>query len=403
MILWIGFTILLAIALAFLAIPLLRRMKLSRERHNAQIFATGQLTELERQLENGNLAEKEYEDAKSEVERRLLKNHERDAKEQHVVGRRAGVIGAAIVSGWVAVGSVMIYDVVGNPALTTLRKSVPIAASLVARQQPAQNTGTLAGAGTVAGVDEMIANLSDRLEANPDDAEGWRMLGWSYFQTDNFLASVTAYEKSIELDDSEPVIFSVLGEAIVRSEGGSVTDRALGVFHRALALDPDDPRARFFQGMALEQRGNPQGALTLWTDILGRAPADADWAPGLQDRVNELAASLGQERPNPILNDLPQSSETAAPGPTVADVSAAQDMSAQDRQDMILGMVDRLAGRLEENPDDTEGWIRLMRSYLVLNDPSAAQSSLEKARLALAKNADAFATIAQAASQMGLK
>jgi cytochrome c-type biogenesis protein CcmH len=73
-----------------------------------------------------------------------------------------------------------------------------------------------------------------------------------------------------------------------------------------------------------------------------------------------------------------------APGPSAADVDAAASLSAEERGAMIEGMVAQLAERLETEPKDAEGWVRLIRSYMVLGRKADAEAALAKARTALA-------------------
>jgi cytochrome c-type biogenesis protein CcmH len=255
-------------------------------------------------------------------------------------------------------------------------------------------------------VDELIANLEARLADNPDDAEGLRMLAWSYFNTGRYRVAAETYGKAVALDASDPDVLSAYAEARIRAAGGLVDARSVALCRQALALNPDDPRAGFFIGMAEEQAGNPQKALEIWQAILDKAPAGADWAPGLAQRVEELRARLGSAAPAmPLMGangvNLPEA--PAAPGPTRADVAAAADMSAQDRAAMIAGMVERLAGKLADNPDDPEGWQRLIRAYMVMGDAPRARDALRRASQALANRPAMVEQLVAFARDLGLQ
>jgi len=404
--LWLVLTACAALAAAIVAIPFLRHgPEGASVTARAHAFSRQQLTELEADVERGLIGEEEAQLARKEIERRVLAAASKGDDPLQMGTDKARIIGLAIATGWVVVGGAMIYAYVGRPDLpgtqaarTALPPTPPVLATTAANAQAAPS------------VDDMVSGLAARLKEQPDDVEGWRMLGWSYFQTGKYQASVDAYAKAVELDASDPVILSVYGEAIVRSEGGEVSDRALGVFHQALALDPNDPRARFFQGMALEQRGDPGAAITLWLEILDTAPADADWAPGLRDRISELSASSGIElEGKPGWTTSPSATTQSAPaaqaprGPSAADIAAAQSMSATDRQAMIQGMVEGLAARLREDPNDIAGWERLIRSYTVLNDTPSAVAALGAARDALGADSAGFAAVASAAAEVGIK
>lgn len=400
MTLWLVLSWLTAIGAFWISLPFLGSRRAASIPSGAVALAKEQLRELDADLDRSMIEEGEAKAARSEIERRLIAAAKAGDIEVKESGDRAKLLGVAIASGWVVVGSALLYSVVGRPDLPS--------APTMARAPMAEPVGPIASSGSqVGGVDEMIAGLAERLADNPEDAEGWRMLGWSYFQTGNYLASVDAYSKAVALDDSDPVIFSVLGEAMVRSGGGEVTDAALDIFHKALALDPMDPRARFFQGMALEQRGNPEGAIRLWAEILETAPTDADWASGLRARIDGLAGEIGFDLTLVNLDPAVQSGVgllpvSPSPGPTAADVRAAEEMNATDRQAMILGMVEGLAARLEDQPDDVEGWIRLIRSYTVLGDMEAAREALSRARDALGAGNAGLRQIETAAADLGV-
>jgi len=394
MTLWIILTILSLIAAVAIVWPFLRAEHRAVERNVAIDLAREQVKELEADRTRGLIGEDEAKAARTEIERRLLAVADQEEIAVNETGNWARLIGICISVGWVVVGSAVLYTFVGRPDMP----SGQTAARAPAVQKVVQSIASTTQQ-SVGNVDDMITGLANRLEENPEDADGWRMLGWSHFQTEDYTAATQAYAKAVALDDSDPLILSVYGEAMVRTTGGEVTDAALDVFHKALAIDPIDPRARFFQGMALEQRGDPEGAIRLWVEILDTAPADADWAPGLSGRVEELAASIGFDLAALGLEASPVRPES----PTATDIAASQQMSAEDRQEMILGMVEGLAARLKDNDADIEGWIRLIRSYSVLKDMDSAKAALERARMALGPESPEFTVIEISAAELGIR
>jgi cytochrome c-type biogenesis protein CcmH len=246
-------------------------------------------------------------------------------------------------------------------------------------------------------VDEMIARLVERLDRNPGDPEGWRMLGWSYFNTERFAQSAAAYAKAIALNPRNAELRSARGEALVRVADGRVTDEARAAFEEALRLDAKDPRGRFFIGLAKEQGGDKTAALDDWIAVLGDTDSKEAWAADLRQRVTELgketgvdvSARLASRKPaatGGLLAMLEQPAAAGKPtpptgrGPDADAVRNAAAMNPTDRTAMIEAMVDRLAGRLAQAPRDVEGWIKLMRSRQVLGDTDAAEQTF---RLAL--------------------
>ena len=131
------------------------------------------------------------------------------------------------------------------------------------------------------------------MAANPSDAEGWRMLGWSYFQTARFGKSANAYRRAVELAPDAPGHQSAFGEALVQAAQGAVTPEAATAFEAAKRLDPADARARYFLAVLKDQRGDRQSALTDWIQLLNEAPADAPWAADLRQFVERIAREDG--------------------------------------------------------------------------------------------------------------
>ena len=420
MILWIILTALVAVVAAVLAIAFVRRSDANaRDGGQALAIARDQIAELERERAAGLIGDAEAAQARSEIERRIVAAVR--APEQVVAQsgsdkvRTIAVVGTI---GWVTVGSALLYQSVGRPDLPSVpftgvqNASVGQMPAQQAAAAPVQSaaTGGDNTANVPGSVEELIVSLAARLKDNPQDAEGWRMLGWSYFNTEDYANAAEAYAKAVELDASDPDVLSAYGETLVRAEDGLVSDTALQAFEAALKINPDDPRARFFKGMSLEQAGDPGGAIKVWQDILNTAPAGAEWAAGLRQRIEELAAASNIE-----IGELPAAAllppaetsgaaagNTAAPGPTAQDVQAAQEMSPEDRQEMIRSMVDRLAARLEENPNDAEGWIRLMRSRMVLGDRDAALQTYKRAAEVFASDPAVGGQLQAAAEEFGL-
>jgi cytochrome c-type biogenesis protein CcmH len=270
--------------------------------------------------------------------------------------------------------------------------------------------------GGLASVDEMIERLASRLQQRPDDPEGWRMLGWSYFSTQRFSESAAAYLKAIELRPAVAEFRSLRGEALVSAANGMVTADAMRVFEEALALDPADPKARFFKGLAKAQAGDKKAALDDWVAILSGADPNEPWFSEIKSRVTALSGEIGIDvstrgRPTASNGELLKalagppvsaSPNVARPGPTAEDVRAADAMAPTDRTAMIRGMVDGLAVRLEQSPHDVEGWIKLIRSRVVLGEADQAKQALDRA-LAIFDNApQERSQIAAAARELGI-
>ena len=83
-------------------------------------------------------------------------------------------------------------------------------------------------------------------------------------------------------------------------------------------------------------------------------------------------------------------------------MAAAKEMSGTDRDAMIRGMVERLAARLKQNGDDVEGWLRLVRAYIVMGDRDKARGALAEARQAVANDAERLRQLNDGLKEIGL-
>ncbi|MEO8322227.1 MAG: c-type cytochrome biogenesis protein CcmI, partial [Bradyrhizobium sp.] len=165
--------------------------------------------------------------------------------------------------------------------------------------------------------------------------------------------------------------------------GGVVTSEAKAEFERALALNADEVKASYFLGLAAEQDGRTNEAVSIWRAMLAKAPSDASWRPLVQAALSRAGGSAA-----PVLSDDA--------------VAAAKDMNETDRGAMIRGMVERLASRLKQNGDDVEGWLRLVRAYMVMGDRDRARGALTDARQAVANDAERLRRLNEGLKNLGL-
>ena len=172
-----------------------------------------------------------------------------------------------------------------------------------------------------------------------------------------------AYRRAISLKPDQPQLHAELGEVLVLEAGGTVTPAAEAEFGKS----GNDPRARFYGAEADLQRGDNGAAKTALQALLADAPVDAPWRKIVAARLAEIAPGE------------PQAGAKTPAGPTGQDIAAAQSISPEERQAMIRGMVERLAARLDQNPDDKEGWTRLARAYDVLGETEKARAARARA------------------------
>jgi cytochrome c-type biogenesis protein CcmH len=338
-----------------------------------------QLGEIARDRDAGRIAPAEADAARIEVSRRLLAA-DAAAHAGPVMGTRTATIWrrAVAVVALVAlpVGAASLYLALGSPKLP----DQPLAERLA--KPPEQRS-----------IATLVAQIEAHLERNPKDGRGWELLAPVYLRLGRFDDAVKARENALAYNGETADRQAGLGEALVAAAQGIVTAAAGKAFTRAVELDPQQPMSRFYLGLAAEQDGRKTEAADIWRKLLADAPADANWPTFVRDalaRVDPAAAKALAPK------------ETAAPGPSAADMTAAAAMKPEERQAMVRGMVDRLAERLKGNGADVDGWLRLLRAYMVLGERDKAQSAAVDARRALASEPDKLKRIDDAVKGLGL-
>jgi cytochrome c-type biogenesis protein CcmH len=232
-------------------------------------------------------------------------------------------------------------------------------------------------------LENLLAQVEAHLEQNPTDGRGWNVLAPVLARLGRYDEAIRAFRNSITYNGDSAERRSDLGEAVAGAAGGVVTSEAKAEFERAVALSADDPKANYFLGLAAEQDGRSADAAAIWRGMLAKAPANAPWRPAVQAALIRVG---GQPAPA-----LPEGA-----------VAAAKEMNEADRSAMIRGMVDRLATRLKQNGDDVEGWLRLVRAYMVMGDRDKAASAVTDARQAVANDAERLRQLNEGLKNLGL-
>ncbi|WP_088346146.1 MULTISPECIES: c-type cytochrome biogenesis protein CcmI [Rhodomicrobium] len=413
MTLWLILTILSAVAALIVAAPFLFRGANTGAASSIDVYKD-QLAEVERDRTQGLIEEAEAASMRLEIERRILSAGKAENGPADRVAPNWQYRMVTGVTSIVILGSVGLYASLGRPELAAVSAPAQDAwaqrAAVVAGPQ-GQTAQAVEGQPGGGDVEAMVKRLEQRLEANPKDADGWRVLGWSYDTIGRNQDAVTAYGKAVELQKDNPTLRALYGEAQVKA-AGMVTDAALATFDEVLAMNPNDERARFFKGAAKQQKGDTQGAIDDWLALYKIAPADAEWTGDLRSRIEESAKAAGIDVSAKLAEAKPAGAAVAqapampahpgAVGPSAADIESAKQLSDQDRQSMVSGMVDRLAGRLETSPKDPDGWIMLIRSRMAMKDAEKARAALEKAKTVFADEPETQQRIVQAAQAMGV-
>jgi len=281
-------------------------------------------------------------------------------------------------------------------AVIALRDDEPSAGNALAAAMPAG-----AGQKPLDDVDTAIGNLARRLEQNPADGEGWRMLGWSYAMTGKPERAIEPYKRALALLPKSAQVRSGFGEALVGMAKGVVTPEAKARFAEAVALDPAEPRARYFLALWQSQNGQGREALDKWIALANSGPADAPWQADVRRQITEVSGKLGIDVSARLKSPAPPAAAAATLPPALdpGTVQAAGAMPEAQRQAMVDGMVSGLADKLKSNPADPDRWVLLLRSRMVLKQGEQARQDLVAARQALARDSAGLAKVNAAARE----
>jgi cytochrome c-type biogenesis protein CcmH len=383
---WLVAALMTGAALALVLTPLVRRQRQAPRRADFDLaIYRDQLRELDRDQARGLIGKGQGEAARLEIQRRMLavsKTGSGDAPAAEIAhgGVRRWLLMAGLGAAIPAL-AVALYLNLGSPGTP----GHPYSGMAVS----ADNANGAAGGNSAdQSIEDAIASLALRLEQNPDNPQGWNLLGRSLIALDRHDEAVQALRRAAALSNGNPEALGAMAEAMVFAAEGVVTPDARTAFQTVLAARPDDTAALYYMGMALAQDGRAGEALGLWRKLAAQTPADAPWRADLISLMRRAAAETGVE-----LGDIPSAPAEAeteteaeaftqeipspgeAPGPSQEDIAAAADMSPEARMEMIRAMVERLASRLAEEPGDVAGWQRLANAYRVLGENAKAEAA----------------------------
>ena len=373
MTLWLVLALMTAAAIFAVLWPLSRRGGGDMQAGSELAVYRDQLDEIERDRAASRIGATEAEAARVEVSRRLIAAADAAELRGNVpigspLWRRRAVAIAALVL--LPIVTAVVYLQHGSPQLP--------GEPLAARSGAPQDHRSIAS---------LVSQVEAHIEKNPNDGRGWEVLAPVYLRMGRFDDAVKARRNALQLNGETAQRQADLGEAVVAAANGIVTTEGKTAFERALGLDPQDLKSRFYIGLAAEQDGNRAKAGEIWRGMLENAPADAPWVA----MVREALARIGDNTPI-----------AAAPGPSAGDLAAASQMTEAERGNMVRSMVARLAERLKQDGSDVEGWLRLLRAYMVLGERGKAQAAAAEARQALANDPDKLRRIDELVKGLGL-
>ncbi len=370
MLFWILAAAMTAAALLLILPPLFRAAPPAptREAYDREVYRD-QLGEVDRDHARGLINAAQADAAKAEIGRRMLAGS--DAAASAPATPRTARVLALLLALLVPVGAVTVYAVLGRPDAP----AQPLASRALEKERSGPPQSVLAA----------VESLKKQLAENPDDPQGWTILGQAYVKMNRPTEAVDALRRAVALSKDDAELLGLFGEVLTDANDGTVTEEARNAFDQVLLKDPKDARARFFAALGRYQAGAQRDALDRWRALLADSPANAPWVPMVQAQIREAAVALNLDpasvTPSPLPPEQPPASaaapQAAAPGQAG---QAPGQPSAEDRDQMIRGMVANLAAKLDADPSDIDGWLKLVRSYGVLGERAKAMEAAAKAK-----------------------
>ncbi|MEW5755257.1 MAG: c-type cytochrome biogenesis protein CcmI [Pseudomonadota bacterium] len=283
MMFWVIAILLIAGALLFILPPLFKREQpasdLSREALNIAIHRD-QLRELDNDLKAGTISQEQYEQAKLDIEKGVIDSISGDDKAH----TRAGAELTAKASAWVVLialplVSIFFYQQFGAGAPGINPEVPPPQAS---QQEQMHN------------IEQMVSSLETKLAENPNDAQGWAMLGRSYYFLRQNEKAVSAYKKAIELGlDYDANIFADLADTLAVVNNMTLAGEPMTYIERALQIDPQHVKALYLAASAKMQTQEYAKAKEYWVKILGLMPPGSEGQAAVQAAIAEVDGYLG--------------------------------------------------------------------------------------------------------------
>jgi cytochrome c-type biogenesis protein CcmH len=358
MLLWIVLALMTAAVVILLVLPLARRpaeLPL-RSQYDVALYRT-QLDEVARDVERGVIGSDEADAARLEIERRMLAAAPKAPPTEST---------RMPLARWAALATLLLVPAISVPLYLWLGAPNEPDAPLSAR---GDETELLTADGQL-DVQKARKALETKLALHPDSLEGWMLLARTDGALGKYDEARAALDKALTLSNRSAEVVQADAELLTSEAKGLVTADAKALFEEALKKQPDSVVSRYHLALYRAQQGDLAGAITDWRALEKDAPADAPWRRAVDSSIAEAQRGLGLPVDTPPPPPVPQ----ATP-----DQAAMMKLPPAERLQAIRSMVAGLQAKLDANPNDLQGWLKLGRSYRVLGEPGKATLAYAKA------------------------
>ncbi len=301
--------LMVAAALAWILVPLLRGAGgagVAREASNVAILRD-QLRELDTDVANGTISREQYDQARRELEQRVLDESKAASGPAAAMPSAAGAWTAAIVAGALPIAALVIYVALGNfDAFSPLAARDAGGGASGARHEM-----------TPEEIAKMTSELAARLEKDPGNAEGWRILARTYYAQNRYPEAVQAFERATALAPRDAGLLADYADALGAAQGGTLKGKPMELIERALAVDPTQWKALALAGTSAFDRKDYAQAVAYWERMKATVPPGSAIAQSIDSSIAE-ARELGGLKPGVPSATTVAKAPAVAPAPTTS-------------------------------------------------------------------------------------
>ena len=328
-----------------------RYMVRQSQSHNPLEYYKNQLKELEIDIKRGLVDPESIKSAKLEIERRILKANVKTNNSHLKQHAKSNLPIEVLAAGIISLSAFALYFNFGSPKLP----STPAVRNSFENQHITDGGPTFK---------EAISKIEGHLVNNPDDVQGWEVLTTSTRAVNDFTKAIHAYNQLIRLQPDNIDWYIKRLEAYISMANGRITPAANLLIKNITEIAPDHPAGQFYQGLAYKQAGNLNDAFQIWQTLLDNSNTNAPWYITLQGQLREIELERGTKR---------------ITGPSTSDIEAITNLTPKDQASFINSMIERLKGKLLQNPDNIDGWEILARALVQQGKKEEAIQNIKEA------------------------
>ena len=304
---WIIAAGLMLLAIAFIVLPLVRKREyatLSADELNLSVFKQ-QLEELDNDLSNGMLDQARYDAAHKDLEQELLTDVNGDKIQPAAANSKSGrwAMSVALVIPLMAIG---MYQALGSPEIIPLLADAGGATNAAAPHSQPQSTEDLPP------MEDLVKKLAAKMEAQPDNMDGWLMLGRSYMALNQPANAMAAYERAMKLNAENPTLLLAYAEALGKMAGNDFSGKPTTLIEQAYKLNDKDPNALWMMGIAAYQTERFKDALDYWEQLESLLTPQSKDVAAVQGAIKDARVKLGLESELPPIVQPENSAEQTA-------------------------------------------------------------------------------------------